>query len=32
MKDATNVLANLVEEMESRYSQMQLAKASISMN
>ncbi|MDO8737011.1 MAG: DNA translocase FtsK 4TM domain-containing protein [Thermoleophilia bacterium] len=27
MKDATNVLANLVEEMESRYSQMQLAKA-----
>ncbi|MBI5869352.1 MAG: DNA translocase FtsK 4TM domain-containing protein [Actinobacteria bacterium] len=27
MKDATNVLANLVEEMESRYSQMQLARA-----
>jgi S-DNA-T family DNA segregation ATPase FtsK/SpoIIIE len=27
MKDATNVLANLVEEMESRYGQMQLAKA-----
>ncbi len=27
MKDATNVLANLVEEMESRYGQMQLVKA-----
>ncbi len=27
MKDAANVLANLVQEMESRYSQMQLAKA-----
>ncbi|MHB9112382.1 MAG: FtsK/SpoIIIE family DNA translocase [Thermoleophilia bacterium] len=27
MKNATNVLANLVEEMESRYSQMQLARA-----
>lgn len=26
MKDATNVLANLVAEMESRYSQMQLAR------
>ncbi len=27
MKDATNVLANLVDEMESRYSQMQLVRA-----
>jgi S-DNA-T family DNA segregation ATPase FtsK/SpoIIIE len=27
MKNATNVLANLVEEMESRYGQMQLARA-----
>ena len=27
MKDAANVLANLIEEMESRYGQMQLVKA-----
>ncbi len=27
MKDAANVLANLVQEMDSRYSQMQLARA-----